>query len=236
MTPIIIANWKMNLTLDEAYSKAKKLDSKSYSSQLLLAPPAPYLAYFAQNLENTSICAQNISALNGFGAYTGEYSAEMIQSCNINYAILGHSERRNMFGETNKLIQKKAFNCVKANITPIICVGESLEARKNNNYKEFISRQINESIPENATSIIIAYEPFWAIGTGLVPTMQEIAEIFDFIKTSEDISIVAKNAQLVYGGSVSSKNYKEILSIAGNNGVILGSASLDENELNSILN
>ncbi|MDG1436667.1 MAG: triose-phosphate isomerase [Rickettsiaceae bacterium] len=236
MKPIIIANWKMNLTLDEAYSKAKNLDSKSYSSQLLLAPPAPYLAYFAQNFKNTAICAQNVSALNGFGAYTGEYSAEMLKSCNVNYAILGHSERRNTLGETNKLIKKKAFNCIEAQITPIICVGETLEARKNKNYKEFIADQLNSSIPDNAESIIIAYEPFWAIGTGLVPTIEEIAEIFDFIKTSGDISIVAKNSQLVYGGSVSSKNHKDILSVTGNNGVILGSASLDENELNSILN
>lgn len=236
MKPIIIANWKMNLTLDEAYSKATKLNSKSYSSQLLLAPPAPYLAYFAQNLNNTNICAQDVSAFNDFGAHTGEYSAKMLKSCNINYAILGHSERRNLFGESNQLIQKKAFNCVEAQITPIICVGETLLARNNNSYKEFIAAQINESIPENAHSIIIAYEPFWAIGTGLVPTLQEISEIFDFIKTSKTISALAKNAQLVYGGSVSSKNYKEILALPGNNGVILGSASLNDDELNIILN
>lgn len=236
MKPIIIANWKMNLTLSEAYNKAKQLDKKNYSAQLLLAPPAPYLAHFAENFKNTTICAQDISTINGFGAYTGEYSAEMIKSCGINYAILGHSERRNAMGEHNKLIKQKALNCIGAKITPIICIGESLEARQNNNYKELLAEQINESIPENAHSVIIAYEPFWAIGSGLVPTIEEIAKIFEFIKTSKDISIVAKNAQLVYGGSVSSQNYKEILAIAGNNGVILGSASLNDDELDVILN
>jgi triosephosphate isomerase len=236
MKPIIIANWKMNLTLEEAYTKAKLLDSRNYSAQLLLAPPAPYLAHLTQNFKNINFCAQDLSAFSGFGAYTGEYSAEMIKSCNVNYAIIGHSERRNSIGEHSNFIKQKVLNCIEAQIIPIICVGETLEARKNNNYKEFIAEQINQSIPENAHSIIIAYEPFWAIGSGLVPTIEEISEIFEFIKSSEDISIVAKNAQLVYGGSVSSKNYKEILAIAGNNGIILGSASLNDDELNLILN
>jgi triosephosphate isomerase len=236
MKPIIIANWKMNLTLKEAYTKTKQLDSRNYSAQLLLAPPAPYLAHFTQNFQNIEFCAQDLSAFNGYGAYTGEYSAEMIKSCNINYAIIGHSERRNAIGEHSNSIKQKALNCINNQITPIICIGETLEARKNNNYKEFITEQITQSIPENIQSLIIAYEPFWAIGSGLVPTIEEISEIFEFIKSNEDISIVAKNAQLVYGGSVSSKNYKEIIAINGNNGIILGSASLNDDELNLILN
>ena len=102
------------------------------------------------------------------------------------------------------------------------------------NYKDFINEQIEESIPENTDSMIIAYEPFWAIGSGLIPTTEEIAEMFEFIKTNT--SAVAKNARLVYGGSVNSGNFKEILSINNNNGVILGSASLDDKELDLILN
>ncbi len=236
MKPIIIANWKMNLTLEDALLKAGQLNSKNYSAQVLLAPPAPYLAYFANNFKNINICAQDASTLSGYGAYTGEYSAEMLKSCGINYSIIGHSERRTISAESNKIVKKKVANCINAQITPIICIGETLEARQNNNYNEFILGQISESIPEDAHSIIIAYEPCWAIGSGIAPTIKEISEIFNFIKTSEKINIVAKNAQLVYGGSVSSKNYKEILAVPGNNGIILGSASLNDEELSLILN
>lgn len=235
MKPIIIANWKMNLTLENALLKAGQLDNRNYSAQILLAPPAPYLAYFASKFKNINICAQNVSTLSGYGAYTGEYSVEILKSCGINYSIIGHSERRTTYAESNKIVKKKVENCVNARITPIICIGETLEARQNNNYNEFILEQISESIPENAHSIIIAYEPFWAIGSGIAPTIEEISEIFTFIKTNDKISVVAKNAQLVYGGSVSSKNYKEILAVPGNNGIILGSASLDDEELSLIL-
>lgn len=236
MKPIIIANWKMNLTLQEAGLKAKLLESSNYSAQFLLAPPMPYLAYFANLFKKITFCAQDVSAISGFGSYTGEYSAEMIKSCDVNYAIIGHSERRSNFHESNRIVKKKAENCIKAGITPIICIGEPLEARKNHNFKEFILEQITESIPEHASDIIIAYEPSWAIGTGISPTIDEIAEIFEFIKTSSKISMVAKNAQAVYGGSVNSKNYKEILAVPNNSGVILGGASLDDQELGSILN
>ena len=236
MKPIIIANWKMNLNLKEAFLKADLLDKRNSSAQFILAPPAPYLAHFAKNFLKTTFCSQDVSSISGYGAYTGEVSADIIKSCGINYAIVGHSEKRTIMKDNNITVRKKVENCIKAGIKPIVCIGESLESRKNNNYKEFILEQINESIPENAKNVIIAYEPIWAIGTGIFPTEEELTEIFIFIKNDSAISQVAKNAQLVYGGSVSSKNYKEILSIAGNNGVILGSASLNEDELNSILN
>jgi triosephosphate isomerase len=235
MKPIIIANWKMNLSLEEAITKAKSFNNYSHSVRFLLAPPTPYISYLAEKFRNLNICAQNVSSINCFGAYTGEYSAAMLKTCGVHYAIIGHSERRNNFGETNKLVKQKALNCIESGITPIICTGETLEARKNGNYKEFMAEQIRESIPQTPHPIIIAYEPVWAIGSGLIPTPKEIAEIFTFIKTDKEISIIAKNAELVYGGSVNSKNYKEILSIAGNNGIILGSASLDNKELSKIL-
>lgn len=236
MKPIIIANWKMNLSLEDALLKSQQLEARNYSYQFLLAPPTAYLALFAQSFKKTNFCAQDISTMNGFGAYTGECSADMIKSCGVNYAIIGHSERRNTFRESNKTIRKKVENCINAGITPIVCIGETLEARQNNNYLEFILEQLNESIPENTYNLIIAYEPIWAIGSGITPTTKEISEIFEFIKTSKDVSIVAKNAQLVYGGSVNSETCKNILDIPGNNGVILGSASLNDKELNYILN
>ena len=235
MKPIIIANWKMNLSLDDAFSKATALNKRNSSAQFILAPPTPYLAHFAKNCSKTSFCAQDVSSISGYGAYTGENSASIIKSCGVNYAIIGHSEKRTIMKDSNMTVRKKAENCVKAGITPIICVGETLETRRNNNYKEFISEQISESIPDNAINIIIAYEPIWAIGTGILPTTDELSVIFDFIKNNSAISQVARNAQLVYGGSVNSRNYKEIISIKGVSGVLIGGASLDDDELNSIL-
>lgn len=235
MPPIIIANWKMNLTLEEAISKAELFSAFKHSARFLLSPPIPYISYISKNFKKLDICAQNVGATNGFGAYTGEYSADMLKSCNVNYAIIGHSERRHIFGEHSQLIKQKILNCLDAGITPIICVGETLESRQNKNYKEFIAQQIKDSIPETEQTIIIAYEPVWAIGSGVIPTMEEIAEIFNFIKTDEEISIIAKNAELVYGGSVNSENYKDIIKITDNSGVILGAASLNENELKKIL-
>lgn len=235
MKPLIIANWKMNLNLNEAFSKADYLNKRNSSVQFILAPPTPYLAHFVQNFTRTTFCAQDVSSIGGYGSYTGESSASIIKSCGINYAIIGHSEKRTIMKDSNITVRKKVENCLKAGIKPIVCIGESLETRKNNHYKEFILEQITESIPENANNIIIAYEPIWAIGTGIAPTADEIKEIFDFIKNDSAISQVAKNAQLVYGGSVNSRNYKEILSIDGVNGILIGGASLDDDELNLIL-
>lgn len=235
MKPIIIANWKMNLSLKEAFLKADLLDKRNSWAHFILAPPAPYLAYFSERFSKTTFCAQDVSSISGYGAYTGEVSADIIKSCGVNYAIIGHSEKRTIMKDNNIKVRKKVENCIKAEIKPIICIGETLESRKNNNYKEFILEQINESIPENAKNVIIAYEPIWAIGTGISPTEEELTEIFNFIKNDSATSQVAKNAQLVYGGSVDSRNYKKILAIKGISGILIGSASLNDDELNLIL-
>ena len=206
------------------------------SIEFLVAPPAPYLVYLATNLKNASICAQDVSSVEDFGAYTGEYSAKMLKEASINYSIVGHSERRVMFMETNRIVGKKFRSCINAGITPIICVGEDIENRKNNNYKELIATQIMDAVPKNTDRFIVAYEPLWSIGSGITPTINEIAEIFHFIKTDKKISQLAKNARLVYGGSVNSSNSQDVLAIANNDGIMLGSASLEESELKAILN
>lgn len=237
MKPLIIANWKMNLTLNESVKYAKTIVSFKHSSQLLLAPPAIYLAHLSALFPKMNFCAQNVSIFDK-GSFTGEFSAAMIKSCNINYAIVGHSERRINFAEDNQTIQKKAANCINSNIIPIICIGESADDRRNNNFHNFLLTQLNESIPSNAdaSNIIIAYEPIWAIGSGLAPSGKEIQELFLFLKRNNNTTFVAKNATMIYGGSVNSKNYKEILSVPENKGLLVGSASLNENELKTILN
>lgn len=235
MKPIIISNWKMNLNLSDAISLVREIENESPQAELLIAPPAPYLAYFAETFKKISICAQDISVYGEFGAYTGEYSAQIVKSCGIHYAIIGHSERRSLMFETNKIVKQKIENCIHAGIVPIICIGENLEARQNNSFREFLLEQI-KSIPENAHDIIIAYEPVWAIGTGIYPNLEEINQVIELIRTHEQISPVAKNARLVYGGSVSGKNFSEIIQIPEISGVLIGSASLNKEELKSILN
>lgn len=234
MKHTIIANWKMNPNFNEAIALAKEIEKIKHGHNFLLATPSAYLAYFKNNF-NFNISAQDVSIFNEFGAYTGETSADLIKSFGINYSIIGHSERRSLMFETNKIVRKKIENCINANITPIVCVGETLESRQNNTFKELLLEQIN-SIPENAGNIILAYEPFWAIGSGIIPTIDEIKQVTEFIKTNDKVSIVAKNAQLVYGGSVSCKNFNQIIDIPEINGVLIGSASLKIDELKTILN
>ncbi len=236
MNPIIIANWKMNIKFSDAIALAQKFESANHSSQFFLAPPTPYLAYLAKILVKTKICAQDISSIKELGSYTGENSATIIKSCGINHSIIGHSERRTIQRESNSVVRKKVENCIEAGITPIVCIGETLESRQNKNFKEFIIEQINSSIPSNAHNLIIAYEPVWAIGSGISPKPEEIYEIVELIKKSAKVELVAKNAQLVYGGSVSSRNFAQIIKVPGLSGVLMGSASIDESEMSSILN
>ncbi|GAB4166172.1 MAG: hypothetical protein Tsb006_5600 [Rickettsiaceae bacterium] len=224
----------MNLKLADALALAQSIEPNERSHQFLLAPPTPYLAYFATLIKKAAICAQDVSVVKGFGAFTGENSAELIKSCGVDYAIIGHSERRTTMLETNVVIKKKIENCINAGITPIVCIGETMEARRNNSFKEFLLEQI-QFIPENAHNLILAYEPIWSIGTGIAPRPEEIYEIVELIKNSKHVSLVAKNAQLVYGGSVSSKNFTEITKIKGIGGVLIGSASLNREELQLIV-
>ena len=226
----------MNIKLSEAIVLAQKFESLNHSSQFFLAPPTPYLSYLSKILVKTKICSQDVSSIKGLGAYTGENSATIIKSCGVNYSIIGHSERRTNQRESNSIVRKKIENCIEAGIIPIVCIGETLESRQNRNFKEFLIEQINSSIPSNAHNLIIAYEPVWAIGSGIAPKPEEIYEIVELIKKSARVELVAKNAQLVYGGSVSSKNFAEIITVPGLSGVLMGSASLDESEMSSILN
>lgn len=226
----------MNIKLGEAIALAQKFESFNHSSQFFLAPPTPYLSYLSKVLVKTKICAQDVSSIKELGAYTGENSATIIKSCGVNYSIIGHSERRTNQRESNSIVRKKIESCIEAGITPIVCIGETLESRQNKNFKEFLIEQINSSIPSNAHNLIIAYEPVWAIGSGIAPKAEEIYEIVELIKKSARVELVAKNAQLVYGGSVSSKNFAEIITVPGLSGVLMGSASLDESEMSSILN
>lgn len=168
------------------------------------------------------------------GSFTGDVSASMLKKTGCEYVILGHSERRSNHGETSEIISKKAQSALKENIVPIICVGEDKETRDDGKHLEFVYKQIMSSIPHDVkfTNLVVAYEPIWSIGTGIVPTDQQIAEMAKLIKKifNEKFSGLAERYFTLYGGSVTSQNSKEILSIPNIDGLLVGKASLDADE------
>jgi triosephosphate isomerase len=237
MKPLIIANWKMNLAFQEASELSKSISNQENHHRLIIAPPTPYIAYLAQIYKKLNFCAQDVSTRSTFGPYTGENSAKFFKSCNVNYALIGHSERRYLLGENNMIVRTKAEICINNKITPIICIGETERERNSNHYEEFLLRQLNESIPETDKPLIIAYEPVWAIGTNNTPSIEEISKIIQLIRENNNKqSVIAKSLQIVYGGSVNSKNYETIAAVKDIDGVLLGGASLDKEELFRILN
>lgn len=172
------------------------------------------------------------------GSFTGDISASMLRKVGCQYVILGHSERRAGHHESDMIVAKKVCAAVLEKLTPIICVGESKEVRERGQHASFISNQLLSSIPQNVkfNRLVIAYEPIWSIGTGLVPAMQQIAEVANLVKKifGEKLSAVADELFLLYGGSVTSQNSKEILAIPEVDGLLVGKASLDAEEFIAI--
>lgn len=172
------------------------------------------------------------------GSFTGDVSAKMLKEVGCEYVILGHSERRENHFETNEIITKKIYSVLSENLTPIICVGESKEIREQNLHLEFIEKQIIESISPDQSfdKLIIAYEPIWSIGTGIIPDRFQILEVANLVQKlfTTKFQQNAKKYYLLYGGSVNSKNSDEILDIEGIDGLLVGKASLDALEFAKI--
>lgn len=239
MKKLFIANWKMNFDLEESLDFIKHLDIShldDINSDIIIAPPLVFLFHLSSNFQKVQFASQDVSYYDGFGSFTGECSAKMIKSHNVNYSIIGHSDRRSLFSESKDIIIQKIDNCMNNEITPIICIGESLEARQNLLYKELISEQIRDLLPSLKKDVIIAYEPVWAIGTGETPKKEDISEALEIVNSVLDSNDLEISARLVYGGSVTRQNYKEILSIEGISGLLIGRASLNLEEFNSIIN
>ncbi|MEI6628794.1 MAG: triose-phosphate isomerase [Alphaproteobacteria bacterium] len=207
----VVANWKMNGSQDllNAYKNVfSTLDN------LIVCPPFVYMDKFGINLG-----AQNVHHLSN-GAYTGEISAQMLKDVGVNYCLVGHSERRQFFNESDDLVKAKAAQCQEVDVTPIICIGESLNDYLNGQTNQVLSQQLNNCLP-SASKFWIAYEPLWAIGTGKTPTMSEIAAVHDMLRGH------LPNVVLLYGGSVSNVNASKIFTISNVDGVLVGGASLD---------
>lgn len=232
---IIAGNWKMNGLKQDGWQLTNDLLNKFESPdanlgfEMIVCPPATLLSEITAMVEGSPIMtgAQNCSdKLNG--AYTGEISPVMIKDIGAKFVILGHSERRSYYGETSEIVAAKAQSALEQSLTPIICVGESLDQKESGVAAAVIEEQFMKSVPENATvdNIIIAYEPVWAIGTGRVATLQDIIDIHSKIREVAEKKLGSKDITILYGGSVKPSNAKEVFSTEEVNGVLVGGASL----------
>lgn len=233
MRPLIAGNWKMHGDMDwiDKPSEFNGLMPAAEREHLdvLICPPSVFIASMAASCfeANIHLGAQNCHRAES-GAYTGEVSAAMVKSAGASFVIVGHSERR-AGGETDADVAAKAMAAAKQGLTPIICVGESLDIRKAGDAESVVSAQIKASVPEGLTDYVLAYEPIWAIGTGMTATADDIKAMHAVIR-----EIVGPNVRILYGGSVKPANAAEILGTENVNGALIGGASLEMESLAAI--
>jgi len=241
---LIVGNWKMHgntIMISELVDEIIDGLDASSSCNLLLCSPFPYLGLVSQRIINSPIFlgAQNLSQHTS-GPYTGEVSAEMLKDMGCEYVIVGHSERRELMGETNKIIANKFITAIKSHLKPILCIGESLDERKQGMTTSVISDQLNTVLNEidsnDLSNAVIAYEPVWAIGTGLTATPDEAQDVHAHIRAEINKSSkkVAENIQILYGGSVNGNNAGSLFSMPDIDGGLIGGASLTSLEFLSI--
>ena len=242
---VIAGNWKMNMLPNEAMSFISNLEpiAKEASPEVILCVPYTDLFYSLLSAQNTKIKigAQNMH-WEEKGAYTGEIAPEMLTSINVEYVIIGHSERREYFAETDETVNKKLKAAIKHGLKPILCIGENLKQRELGLENEVTSQQIEfafEGISkDDAEKIIIAYEPIWAIGTGKVATKEDAnnmaKQIREKLSSLYDENL-AQNITVLYGGSVKPENAKEIFVTTDVDGALVGGASLKINEFEQII-
>ncbi|PLT29042.1 triose-phosphate isomerase [Peribacillus deserti] len=236
--PIIAGNWKMNKKLGEAKSfveEVKGLIPSPESVDSVICAPALFLNELVQLTEgrDLKIGAQNMHFEEN-GAFTGEVSPAALEDLGVQYVIIGHSERREMFNETDETVNKKALSAFKYNLTPIVCCGETLEERESGQTNELVGNQVKKALtgltPEQVKNTVIAYEPIWAIGTGKSSTAEDANEVCAHIRSvvaSEFSQDVADAVRIQYGGSVKPSNIKEYMSQPDIDGALVGGASLE---------
>ena len=217
----VVANWKMNGSKNLLNEYKNAFDE---SSNLIICPPFVYLGEPA----GLKLGAQNIYQ-QPKGAYTGEVSAQMLAELSVKYCLIGHSERRQYFHEANDIVRAKAETCLRAAITPIICIGETLEQYEAHQTTHVLEKQLAECLP-NGTGFWVAYEPVWAIGTGHTPTIDEITAVHLMLREK------LPSTTLLYGGSVNGDNAAAIFAINNVDGALVGGASLDVKAVEKIYN
>ncbi len=244
---IVAGNWKMNKTFQDAEEListiADELDSVEVACEVVLCPPFPYLEMASDYADESGlqIAAQNVSEHED-GAYTGEVSAAMLSSIELGYCIVGHSERRKYFGETNEQLALKVEKLLDHAISPIFCIGEQLEERNANQHFEVVKLQLTEGLfhlnEDEFSAIVIAYEPVWAIGTGVTATSDQAQEMHAYIRglvTEKYGKEVADETTILYGGSCNAKNAAELFANPDVDGGLIGGASLKADDFIKIV-
>ncbi len=245
---IVAGNWKMNKTLQEGMELAKELDAalegKTPNCDVVIGTPFIHLASVAAAIDTTKIgvaaenCADKAS-----GAYTGEISAAMVASTGAKYVILGHSERRAYYGETAEILKEKVVLALENGLTPIFCIGEVLEERQAEKHFDVVKAQIADSLfgfsAEDFGKIVLAYEPVWAIGTGVTASSAQAQEIHAFIRQTLAAQYgqeVADNCSILYGGSCNASNANELFANPDVDGGLIGGAALKADTFMAIIN
>jgi triosephosphate isomerase len=244
---IVAGNWKMNKNFAEAEELLNELEDALENQmpsnvEVIVCPPSLYLELSTEFSEVVSVGAQDVSKHEN-GAYTGEISAQMLNSMQIEYCIVGHSERRKYHLETDADIAQKTDHLLNCEITPIVCCGEVLDEREKNIHFDVVKNQISNSLfhlePLDFAKVIIAYEPVWAIGTGHTATPEQAQEMHAFIRKVVEEKYgkeIAKKLPVLYGGSCNAKNAKELFSQSDVDGGLIGGASLVAQDFVTIVN
>ncbi len=244
--PLIAGNWKMNTTIDQGAQlvmKLRELLKGIQDIEIVIAPPFTSLQHLNFLLADTAI---KLSAQNLFweknGAYTGEVSGEMLRAVGCEYVIIGHSERRRYFGETDETVNKKILAALREGLKPIVCVGETLEEREAGRPVEKVSAQVRSALsglgPGMVKDLVVAYEPVWAIGTGRNATPSQAEEVHDSIRELlyEEYGMAAVNdMRIIYGGSVKPTNIDSLMAQPNIDGVLVGGASLNAEDFARIV-
>jgi triosephosphate isomerase len=246
---IVAGNWKMHTNIREGVALASAIDKAVEKSEIkseigiIIAPPLTHLSLINQVINDERVClaAQNCSS-ESKGAFTGEVSAKMLHSVGVKAVIVGHSERRAYYGETDEILTKKIKSVIENSMLPIFCCGEVLEQREKGIHFELVKSQIENALfgftSEEYSKIIIAYEPVWAIGTGKTASSAQAQEMHEFIRKTVESKFgkdLAENTTILYGGSVKASNAKELFSQKDVDGGLVGGASLDADEFLEII-
>ena len=244
---IVVGNWKMNLLRDEGVLLVKNILKSKFNDNInvVLAPSFLHLykvSKMTSSFKNITTSAQDCSSSTS-NSLTGGVSVEMISSCGVKFVIIGHSERRSNFNETNIQLQAKVNMAISNKLNVIFCCGENIEKRKDNSYFDFLKNQITEGIfhlnAKQFSNVVIAYEPIWAIGSGNTASSFQAQEVHEFIRDLIKIrynETVASNTSILYGGSCNNINAKELFSQKDIDGGLIGGASLSADNFVSIIN
>jgi len=244
--PLIAGNWKMHLTIQEAVGLAKEVAASSHGledREVMIAPAATALAAVAEAVGSSPVmvAGQNV-AWKDQGAYTGEISPLMLQDAGAKMAIIGHSERRHIFGEDNNMINQRLIGALTHGIIPILCIGETLDEREDGLTWEVLKEQVREGLEgvsgEQVAKVVLAYEPVWAIGTGKTASKEQAQEAHQFIRgLIEEVyeKKLAEQMRILYGGSVKPDNVDDLMRMPDVDGALVGGAALQADSFDRII-